>query len=137
MSKSHFVEAIGLYTMAIKLSSENAVYYSNRWNCLTFGICMLFISLFDGLLLVLFFVVFRAAAYTQVGDYEAAIGDSNEAIRLDPNYSKAYSRLGLAYYTQGKYKEAIEKGFQIGAHLFYICVLPSIHVCEKWTHLRT
>ena len=67
------------------------------------------------------FVVFRAAAYTQVGNYEAAIDDSNEAIRLDPNYSKAYSRLGLAYYTQGKYKEAIEKGFQIGAHLFYMC----------------
>ncbi|KAI5062152.1 hypothetical protein GOP47_0022691 [Adiantum capillus-veneris] len=83
MANSHFVEAIDLYTMAISLCGDNAVYYSNR-----------------------------AAAHTQVGKYEAAIADSNKAIQLDPNYSKAYSRLGLAYYTQGKYQEAIEKGFQ-------------------------
>lgn len=83
MANSHFIEAIDLYTMAISLCGDNAVYYSNR-----------------------------AAAHTQVGKYEAAIADSNKAIQLDPNYSKAYSRLGLAYYTQGKYQEAIEKGFQ-------------------------
>ncbi|MCO5611462.1 hypothetical protein L7F22_065715 [Adiantum nelumboides] len=83
MANSHFSEAIDLYTMAISLCGDNAVYYSNR-----------------------------AAAHTQVGKFEAAIADSNKAIQLDPNYSKAYSRLGLAYYTQGKYQEAIEKGFQ-------------------------
>lgn len=87
MANSRFIEAIDLYTMAISLCGDNAVYYSNR-----------------------------AAAHTQVGKYEAAIADSNKAIQLDPNYSKAYSRLGLAYYTQGKYQEAIEKGFQ-KAHL--------------------
>eukprot|EP00250_Pteridium_aquilinum_P001139 c11347_g1_i1 orf=1010-1819(-) len=85
MASSRFNEAIDLYTMAISLSGDNAVYYSNR-----------------------------AAAHTQVEKYEAAIADSNKAIQLDPNYSKAYSRLGLAYYTQGKYQEAIEKGFQKG-----------------------
>lgn len=87
MSDLRITEAIDLYTMAISLCGDNAVYYSNR-----------------------------AAAHTQAGKHEAAIADSNKAIQLDPNYSKAYSRLGLAYYTQGKYQEAIEKGFQ-KAHL--------------------
>ncbi|KAH6557379.1 hypothetical protein KP509_1Z118100 [Ceratopteris richardii] len=82
MSDSQFNKAIDLYTMAISMCGDNAVYYSNR-----------------------------AAAHTHIGKYEAAIADSTKAIELDPEYSKAYSRLGLAYYSQGKYKEAIEKGF--------------------------
>eukprot|EP00249_Psilotum_nudum_P025593 c30253_g1_i1 orf=121-1452(+) len=83
MVASHYIEAIDLYTLAISLCGDNAVYYSNR-----------------------------AAAHTQVGKYEAAIGDCNKAVQIDPNYSKAYSRLGLAYYAQGRYQESIDKGFK-------------------------
>lgn len=83
MAALRYMEAIDLYTMAISLCGDNSVYYSNR-----------------------------AAAHTQVGKYEEATGDCNKAIELDPSYSKAYSRLGLVYYAQGKYQEAIEKGFQ-------------------------
>lgn len=36
----------------------------------------------------------RAAAYTQMGDYEKCIKDCEMAISIDPNYSKAYNRLG-------------------------------------------
>ncbi|KAJ6735811.1 hypothetical protein OIU85_018067 [Salix viminalis] len=58
-----YSDAIELYSCAISLCENNAVYYCNR-----------------------------AAAYTQ-------------------GYSKAYSRLGLAYYAQGNYRDAIDKGF--------------------------
>lgn len=56
----------------------------------------------------------RAAAYTQIHKYTEAIRDCLKSIEIDPNYSKAYSRLGLAYYAQGNYRDAIEKGFTKG-----------------------
>jgi tetratricopeptide (TPR) repeat protein len=37
---------------------------------------------------------FRAAAYTQLGDYEKCIQDCEMAISVDPTYAKAYNRLG-------------------------------------------
>lgn len=83
MTGRRYTEAIDLYTMAISFCEDNAVYYSNR-----------------------------AAAHTQLGQYEEAMADCKKAIQLDPTYSKAYSRLGLAYYAQGKYHEAIENGFK-------------------------
>ncbi|XP_057857000.2 protease Do-like 8, chloroplastic [Cryptomeria japonica] len=83
MSSKRYYEAIDLYTLAISLSGDNAVYYCNR-----------------------------AAAHTQVGKYIEAIEDCNKSIQLDPCYSKAYSRLGLVYYAQGKYHDAIQKGFE-------------------------
>ncbi|XP_047324297.1 small glutamine-rich tetratricopeptide repeat-containing protein [Impatiens glandulifera] len=80
-SHSHS-DAVELYTFAICLIKDNAIYYCNR-----------------------------AAAYTQIQHYEEAIRDCLKSAEINPNYSKAYSRLGFAYYAQGKYKDAIEKGF--------------------------
>jgi len=68
--------------------------------------------------LVIFSLVIRAAAYTQINMCSEAIKDCLKSIEIDPNYSKAYSRLGLAYYAQGKYAEAIEKGFKKGMYIF-------------------
>lgn len=82
MSSKRYFEAIDLYTLAISLSGDNAVYYCNR-----------------------------AAAHTQVGKYTEAIEDCNKSIEIDAHYSKAYSRLGLVYYAQRKYHDAIQKGF--------------------------
>ena len=56
----------------------------------------------------------RAAAYTQIQKYSEATRDSLKSIEIDPNYSKAYSRLGLALYDQGSYRDAIDKGFMKG-----------------------
>ncbi|GMH31241.1 hypothetical protein Nepgr_033084 [Nepenthes gracilis] len=78
-----YSDAIELYTCAIALCENNAVYYCNR-----------------------------AAAYTQSHKYNEAIRDCLKAIEIDPNYSKAYSRLGLAYYAQRNYSDAINKGFK-------------------------
>ncbi|KAH7567873.1 hypothetical protein JRO89_XS07G0172000 [Xanthoceras sorbifolium] len=77
-----YYDAIELYSFAIALCENIAVYYCNR-----------------------------AAAYTQIHKYTEAIGDCLKSMEIDPNYSKAYSRLGLAYYAQGNYRDAIEKGF--------------------------
>lgn len=80
-SKRHS-DAIELYTFAIALCEDNAVYYCNR-----------------------------AAAYTQIQKYTEAIRDCLKSIDINPNYSKGYSRLGLAYYAQGNYSDAISRGF--------------------------
>ncbi|KAK9096048.1 hypothetical protein Sjap_021545 [Stephania japonica] len=82
MQSKLYSDAIELYTYAIALCEKNAVYYCNR-----------------------------AAAYTQIHMYAEAIRDSLKSIDIDPSYSKAYSRLGLAYYAQGNYRDAIDKGF--------------------------
>ncbi|XP_024976420.1 small glutamine-rich tetratricopeptide repeat-containing protein [Cynara cardunculus var. scolymus] len=82
MQSKIYSEAIELYTIAIALRDDNAVYYCNR-----------------------------AAAYTQTKQYTEATCDCHQAIAIDPNYSKAYSRLGFTYYAQGNYRDAIAKGF--------------------------
>ncbi|KAL4183557.1 hypothetical protein AMTRI_Chr11g98880 [Amborella trichopoda] len=82
MQSKLYTNAIELYTFAIALCGSNAVYYCNR-----------------------------AAAFTQVHRYIEAIRDCYNSIEIDPDYSKAYSRLGLAYYAQGNYSDAINKGF--------------------------
>ncbi|KAK4572831.1 hypothetical protein RGQ29_031021 [Quercus rubra] len=83
MQSKLYSDAIELYDCAIALCENNAVYYCNR-----------------------------AAAYTQIHKYTEAIRDCVKSIEINPNYSKAYSRLGLAYYAQGNYSDAINKGFK-------------------------
>jgi hypothetical protein len=73
--------ALEAYSNAIELDSTCAVFYANR-----------------------------AAVYTKKAgteNLELAVADCQEAIALDPSYSKAYSRLGLAYYHLGRYEEAV------------------------------
>ncbi|KAL3638818.1 hypothetical protein CASFOL_016725 [Castilleja foliolosa] len=82
MPSKHYMEAIELYTYATALCEDNAVYYCNR-----------------------------AAAYTQIHQYAEAVQDCLRSIQINPNYSKGYSRLGFAYYCQGRYRDAIDKGY--------------------------
>jgi tetratricopeptide (TPR) repeat protein len=46
----------------------------------------------------------RGTAYNDIGQYQRAIKDYNEAIRLKPNDSLAYKNRGLAYLIQGNSK---------------------------------
>lgn len=64
---------------AITLDSRNAVYYCNR-----------------------------AAVHSKLGNHTLAIKDCNTALSIDPSYSKAYGRLGLAYSSLERHKEAKE-----------------------------
>lgn len=81
--KAHkFAQAIDLYTQAIELNGDNAVYWANR-----------------------------AFAHTKLEEYGSAIIDSTKAVEIDPKYSKGYYRRGAAYLAMAKFKEAL-KDFQ-------------------------
>ena len=47
-------------------------------------------------------------AYYYDGQYQRAIEDWDEAIRLDPQYADAYYMRGEAYYDLGQYERAIQ-----------------------------
>ncbi|GER56495.1 serine/threonine-protein phosphatase 5 [Striga asiatica] len=84
--KAHkYSQAVDLYTQAIELNEDNAVYWANR-----------------------------AFAHTKLEEYGSAIQDATRAIEIDPKYSKAstgYYRRGAAYLGMGKFKDAL-KDFQ-------------------------
>ncbi|WVZ87802.1 hypothetical protein U9M48_034383 [Paspalum notatum var. saurae] len=82
MRSNQHLKAVELYTCAIALSRKNAIYYCNR-----------------------------AAAYTLLNMNSQAIEDCLKSIEIDPNYSKAYSRLGSAYFALGNYQDALYKGY--------------------------
>jgi len=78
MRDGKFNEAIASYTNAIDLDPNNAIYYSNR-----------------------------AAAYAKLNDNKNSIMDCEKALRIDPLYSKAFGRMGLAYFNDENYEKAI------------------------------
>ncbi|KAL1749084.1 putative stress-induced protein STI1 [Schizophyllum fasciatum] len=87
MSAKKYDEAIEAYTKAIGLDPSNPVYYSNR-----------------------------AAAYSSKQDHLSAVGDAEMAISVDPNFIKAYHRLGHAQFCLGDFAQAadaFERGLKI------------------------
>eukprot|EP01084_Bolivina_argentea_P251818 422497_1 len=72
-----YEEALEKYNEAIEYDDQNAVYYSNR-----------------------------AAAFLHLNKWSHAVIDGQKAIELDPNYTKAYARIGKGQYELGNYKEA-------------------------------
>jgi small glutamine-rich tetratricopeptide repeat-containing protein alpha len=86
MGRKDYDAAISLYTEALEIAPSHTVYLSNR-----------------------------AAAYSASGQHENAAADAELAVSIDPNYSKAWSRLGLARSDMGNIKgaqEAYEKGIE-------------------------
>lgn len=79
MSAKDYGAAISAYGKAIELNPTSPVYYSNR-----------------------------AAAFSQIGQHEEAINDAREASKIDPKFGKAYSRLGHALFSSGRFAEAVE-----------------------------
>ncbi|KAJ1985368.1 Small glutamine-rich tetratricopeptide repeat-containing protein 2 [Dimargaris verticillata] len=87
LANKQFEEAVEFYTKAIAINSQNPIYYANR-----------------------------SAAYSQQGDYSRSVDDANEAIKVDPTYSKAYSRLGHGYFGLEQYDLAVkayDKGLEL------------------------
>ncbi|KAL4893877.1 hypothetical protein BDV59DRAFT_176368 [Aspergillus ambiguus] len=86
MARKEYSSAIDLYTQALAIAPANPIYLSNR-----------------------------AAAYSASGQHEKAAEDAELATAVDPKYSKAWSRLGLARFDMADYhgaKEAYEKGIE-------------------------
>lgn len=79
MKEEKYQEALNTYSKAISLDATNPVFYCNR-----------------------------AAAYSRLGDYQSAADDCRMSLRYDPNYSKAFGRLGLAYSKMNKHEQALE-----------------------------
>lgn len=84
-----FELAVQKYTDALNLIPDNVVYLSNR-----------------------------AAAYSSLKQHEKAVADAEKATSLQPDYAKAWSRLGLAKFALSDFKgsmDAYKKGLDIGA----------------------
>lgn len=79
MGVAKYKEAIVCYTKAIEMDPENHIFFCNR-----------------------------AAAYTHLKDYRNSVLDCERAIAINPNYSKAYSRLGTSLFYQGNYQRAVD-----------------------------
>jgi small glutamine-rich tetratricopeptide repeat-containing protein alpha len=75
---SRFQEAVQKYNEAIKLNRD-PIYFCNR-----------------------------AAAYCRLEQHDLAIQDCRTALALDPNYAKAYGRMGVALSCQNRYDQAVE-----------------------------
>ncbi|KAJ0393307.1 hypothetical protein P43SY_009661 [Pythium insidiosum] len=74
----NFAKAIEHYSEAIRLDSENHIYYSNR-----------------------------SAAYGAAGQWELAEEDAKQCVRLSPGFAKGYHRLANAQKQLGKNAEAL------------------------------
>ena len=49
----------------------------------------------------------RGMAHYKKGEYDLAIADNNEALRISPNYPLGYNGRGLAYYRKGDMDKTI------------------------------
>ena len=79
MRTEKFVDALEMYSKAIELDGGNPVFYCNR-----------------------------AAAHSKMNNHHLAIEDCQRAIDMDPSYSKAYGRMGLAH----RYYQSCRKNLQ-------------------------
>ena len=50
----------------------------------------------------------RGNAYTGKGEYDRAIQDYDQSIKLNPNYARAFNNRGVAYQKKGEYDRAIK-----------------------------
>ncbi|KAK4644255.1 Small glutamine-rich tetratricopeptide repeat-containing protein 2 [Podospora bellae-mahoneyi] len=86
MAQKDYPTAINYYTQALSVHPGNAIFLSNR-----------------------------AAAYSAAKDHESAKADAEAAVAIEPTYTKAWSRLGLARFALGDAKgsmEAYQKGIE-------------------------
>ena len=75
----NYAKAVELYSEAIELNENSAIYFSNRAFC-----------------------------HMKMENYGLALIDANDAINIDPNYPKGYYRKADANIAMNKYKDALE-----------------------------
>ena len=70
-------------------------------------------------LILSFSHTYSAAAYSKLNNHTFALEDCQRSIEIDPDYSKAYGRMGLAYASlsdQKRAKESYEKAIELDPH---------------------
>ena len=105
MARKDYNGAIDSYTKALEIATSNPIYLSNR-----------------------------AAAYSASGQHDKAAQDAEFATVVDPTYSKAWSRLGLARYDVQDYhgaKEAYEKGIEAEGNGGSSAMKKGLETCTK------
>jgi len=86
-NEQNYKGAVDLLKKAIKLDPDNHIFYSNR-----------------------------AAAFMALEQYDKALGDAEDCIRLQPTWAKGYSRKGAALFRMDKLagaRDAFEKGLEL------------------------
>jgi len=112
--KGQYKEAIIFYNKAIHLDPNNADNYFLRGCTYSGGLHQYDLAIKD------FDVAIkykdnaearrcRGNAYNFIKQYDKAIVDLDEAIRLDPYNANVYSSLGFSYLKKGQYKQAIDE----------------------------
>eukprot|EP00743_Colponemidia_sp_Colp-15_P003141 GILK01003394.1.p1 GENE.GILK01003394.1~~GILK01003394.1.p1 ORF type:complete len:441 (-),score=97.34 GILK01003394.1:177-1499(-) len=89
LAEKKYNEAVVSYTKAIEMFPK-AIYYGNR-----------------------------AAAHSFLGEHQKALDDSQEAIKLDPKYTKGYGRMAASYAFLGNWSQAAqcyEQALQLDPH---------------------
>jgi tetratricopeptide (TPR) repeat protein len=84
--KANYSAAINYYTEALEIHPSEAIYTN------------------------------RAASFIQKRDFKRAMQDVQEALRLNPNFGKAYKRMFKCYYATGeldKARESINKAVEL------------------------
>ncbi|KAJ5637632.1 Small glutamine-rich tetratricopeptide repeat-containing protein 2 [Penicillium lividum] len=105
MSRKDYPGAVEQYTKALEIAPGNPIYLSNR-----------------------------AAAYSASSQHEKAAEDAELAVAVDPKYSKAWSRLGLARFDMGDYhaaKEAYEKGIEAEGNGGSDAMKRGLETCQR------
>ncbi|KAJ6103060.1 Small glutamine-rich tetratricopeptide repeat-containing protein 2 [Penicillium sp. IBT 16267x] len=105
MSRKDYPGAIEQYSKALEIAPGNPIYLSNR-----------------------------AAAYSASNQHEKAVEDAELAVAVDPKYSKAWSRLGLARFDMGDYhaaKEAYEKGIEAEGNGGSDAMKRGLETCQR------
>lgn len=91
-------EAIECYSKAIEMDKNNAIYHCNRYKFSHSQVLQFTYWITKTLN--------RAAAFSKLNDHRSAIADCEAAVHIDPTYSKAFGRMGLAYASLGDQKRA-------------------------------
>ncbi len=83
----------------------------------------------------------RGVAYKLKGEYDRALPDYEEAIRLNPNSAKPYNNRGIIYRIKGDYDRAIadyDEARSVRMNLTNFAAVhesavgPSRHVSTRW-----
>ena len=64
----------------------------------------------------------RGNHYTRNGEYDRAIQDYDQSIKINPNYPKAFNNRGVAYQKKGEYERAtkdFDEAYKARARLLY------------------
>lgn len=126
-----FAEAVDYYTRAIEVSPKpDPVFYSNRAACQH--------SIFEIILSIL--ITKLGYMYYSTPDFEKAVNDCSEALKINPRHERSLQRRGTALEKLGKLEESLRGeyalvmicnvlSFKMG-YRFYSCH-PAAKICRS------